>query len=209
MNSRPNAPADTHSPETPVSPELWTIGHSTRPIEEFVGLLQSHGIQVLVDVRTIPFSRRNPQFHQATLAQSLREGELQYRHMRELGGRRKTRADSLNAGWRNEGFRGYADYMQTQEFWDGLEGLMATGRLSCGGHYVRKRGPFVCSTVKRIFVDRRKPETQFDVREETLIGGEKADLPNRAGDKGRLQKVLLLPVCLWFKIKNQYIDRWV
>jgi uncharacterized protein (DUF488 family) len=128
VNSRPNAPADTHSPETPVSPELWTIGHSTRPIEEFVGLLQSHGIQLLVDVRTIPFSRRNPQFHQEAFAQSLREAGLQYRHMPDLGGRRKTRRDSVNVGWRNAGFQGYADYMQTQEFWDGLEKLMNIGQ---------------------------------------------------------------------------------
>ncbi|HBP90329.1 MAG TPA: DNA repair protein [Nitrospiraceae bacterium] len=108
--------------------ELWTIGHSTRPIEEFVGLLQSHGIQLLVDVRTIPFSRRNPQFHQEILAQSLREAGFQYRHMPALGGRRKTRPDSVNVGWRNEGFRGYADYMQTQDFWNAVEDLVAIGQ---------------------------------------------------------------------------------
>ena len=100
---------DTHSPETPLSPELWTIGHSTRPIEDFIGLLLAHGIQLLADVRTIPFSRRNPQFHQEALAQSLREAGLQYRHMPGLGGRRKSRPDSANVGWRNQGFRGYVD----------------------------------------------------------------------------------------------------
>jgi hypothetical protein len=96
--------------------ELWTIGHSTRPIEEFLGLLLRHGIQVLADVRTIPFSRRNPQFHQDALAKSLQDSEIQYRHIPALGGRRKSRSDSVNEGWRNQGFRGYADYMQTQEF---------------------------------------------------------------------------------------------
>ncbi len=111
-----------------MSPELWTIGHSTRPIEEFVGLLQSHGIQLLVDVRTIPFSRRNPQFHQEALAQSLREAGLQYRHMPALGGRRKSQPDSVNVGWKNQGFRGYADYMQTQEFWNALEVLVPIGQ---------------------------------------------------------------------------------
>lgn len=111
-----------------MSLELWTIGHSTRPIEEFVGLLQSHGIQLLVDVRTIPFSRRNPQFHQKALAQSLREAGLQYRHMPALGGRRKSRPDSVNVGWRNQGFRGYADYMQTQDFWNAVEDLVAIGQ---------------------------------------------------------------------------------
>ncbi|MCA9421261.1 MAG: DUF488 domain-containing protein [Nitrospira sp.] len=102
-------PGDTHSPETPLSPALWTIGHSTRPIEDFIGLLQSHGIQLMVAVRTIPFSRRNPQFHQEALAKSLQETGLQYRHMPALGGRTKSRSDSVNVGWRNQGFRGYVD----------------------------------------------------------------------------------------------------
>jgi uncharacterized protein (DUF488 family) len=123
-----NTPPDPQSPETSIPSELWTIGHSTRPIEDFIGLLQTRGIQFLVDVRTIPFSRRNPQFHQEALAQSLREAGLQYRHMPALGGRRKSRKDSVNVGWRNQGFRGYADYMQTQEFWDALEDLMAIGQ---------------------------------------------------------------------------------
>lgn len=139
-----NKTADTPSPETPASPELWTIGHSTRPIEEFVGLLQSHGIQLLVDVRTIPFSRRNPQFHQEALAQSLREAGLQYRHMPELGGRRKTRPDSVNVGWRNAGFRGYADYMQTQEFWDGLEELVNIGQQSPSAVMCAEAVPWRC-----------------------------------------------------------------
>ncbi|WNM59165.1 DUF488 domain-containing protein [Candidatus Nitrospira allomarina] len=137
-------PGDTHSPETPVSPVLWTIGHSTRPIEELVGLLQSHGIQLLVDVRTIPFSRRNPQFHQKTLAQSLREAGLQYRHMPELGGRRKTRQDSVNVGWRNAGFRGYADYMQTQKFWGGLEELVNIGQQSPSAVMCAEAVPWRC-----------------------------------------------------------------
>jgi len=122
-----NKPADTHHPETSISSVLWTIGHSTRPIEDFIGLLLTRGIQSLADVRTIPFSRRNPQFHQEVLAQSLREAGLQYRHMPALGGRRKSQSDSVNVGWRNLGFRGYADYMQTQEFWNALEDLVETG----------------------------------------------------------------------------------
>lgn len=144
LHSETNQPGDTPSPETPASPELWTIGHSTRPIEEFVGLLQSHGIQLLVDVRTIPFSRRNPQFHQEALAQSLREAGLQYRHMPELGGRRKTRPDSVNVGWRNAGFRGYADYMQTQEFWDGLEELVNIGQQSPSAVMCAEAVPWRC-----------------------------------------------------------------
>jgi uncharacterized protein (DUF488 family) len=113
-----------YSPSRPL--RLWTIGHSTRPIEEFIRLIQAHDIQLLADVRTTPFSRRNPQFHQEALAQSLREAGLQYRHMPALGGRRKSRKDSVNVGWKNQGFRGYADYMQTQEFWNALEDLVET-----------------------------------------------------------------------------------
>ncbi|WNM61319.1 DUF488 domain-containing protein [Candidatus Nitrospira neomarina] len=127
-----------------MSLELWTIGHSTRPIEELVGLLQSHGIQLLVDVRTIPFSRRNPQFHQETLAQSLREAGLQYHHLPALGGRRKTRPDSVNVGWRNSGFRGYADYMQTQAFWNGLEELVDIGQQSPSAVMCAEAVPWRC-----------------------------------------------------------------
>lgn len=106
---------------------LWTIGHSTRPIEEFIELLQTHGIRLLVDVRTLPYSRRNPQFNTDALAESLVQAGLQYQHLPALGGRRKSRPDSVNLGWRNVGFRGYADYMQTDEFWRALEELMALG----------------------------------------------------------------------------------
>jgi uncharacterized protein (DUF488 family) len=112
----------------PQQPTVWTIGHSTRPISEFTDLLRTHGISLLVDVRTIPRSRYNPQFNWDTLAQSLREAALQYRHLPELGGLRKPRKDSLNDGWRNASFRGYADYMQTEEFLNALEELMAESR---------------------------------------------------------------------------------
>src|SRR5680860_1292717 len=91
--------AESSPPESAIPSELWTIGHSTRPIEEFIAQLQMCGIQLLADVRTIPFSRRNPQFHQETLAQSLRESGLQYRHMPALGGRRTSRPDSVHVGW--------------------------------------------------------------------------------------------------------------
>ena len=119
---------------------LWTIGHSTRPIEDFLGLLKTYGIHMLVDVRTTPFSRHNPQFHQDALAKSLAAAEIQYRHMPALGGRRKSRQNSINVGWRNQGFRGYADYMQTREFWNALEDLIVTGQASSGGHHVRRGG---------------------------------------------------------------------
>jgi uncharacterized protein (DUF488 family) len=103
---------------------LWTIGHSTRSIDEFLTLLQSHGIQRLVDVRTIPRSRHNPQFNTDRLAKTLKKAGLTYLHMPELGGLRKARKDSINAGWRNASFRGYADYMQSDEFTKALQELV-------------------------------------------------------------------------------------
>ena len=103
---------------------LWTIGHSTRPIQEFLSLLVRHGVRQLVDVRAIPFSRRNPQFNQDVLSDSLTTAGLVYRHIGALGGRRKSRNDSKNVGWRNASFRGYADYMQTPEFQQGLQELI-------------------------------------------------------------------------------------
>lgn len=99
---------------------VWTIGHSTRPIEELLKLLDAHGIKLLVDVRTIPYSRRNPQFNRETLAATLKDADLAYHHLPVLGGRRRPRPDSPNQGWRHAGFRGYADYMQTKPFGEGL-----------------------------------------------------------------------------------------
>jgi len=107
-----------------VANAIFTIGHSTHPIEEFIAILQAHGIRQLVDVRTIPRSRRNPQFNQENLPGSLNAVGLVYRHMRSLGGLRHPRRDSINTGWRNAGFRGFADYMQTPEFQDNLEKLI-------------------------------------------------------------------------------------
>ena len=112
----------------PRRPTIWTIGHSTRPIDEFIDRLRAHEIRLLVDVRTIPRSRYNPQFNTDRLAESLKEAGLGSLHMSALGGLRKARKDSINHGWRNASFRGYADYMQTAEFWNALEELMMQGR---------------------------------------------------------------------------------
>lgn len=112
----------------PRQPTIWTVGHSTRPIGEFTNFLRTHEIRLLVDVRTIPRSRHNPQFNTDTLAESLKEAGLVSLHMPALGGLRKARRDSINNGWRNASFRGYADYMQTAEFWHALEELMMHAR---------------------------------------------------------------------------------
>ena len=98
-------------------PTIWTVGHSTRPISEFIDCLRAHEIRLLVDVRTIPRSRHNPQFNTERLAESLKDAGLSSLHMPALGGLRTARKDSINNGWRNASFRGYADYMQTAEFW--------------------------------------------------------------------------------------------
>jgi uncharacterized protein (DUF488 family) len=102
---------------------IWTIGHSTRRIEEFVSALQTHGIKLLADVRLLPGSRRYPQFNKERLAKSLIDHAIEYEHFPELGGRRKARRDSRNTAWRNEAFRGYADYMETVEFSQGIARL--------------------------------------------------------------------------------------
>ena len=107
---------------------IWTIGHSTKPIDDFLDLLQAHGIRQLVDVRTIPRSRHNPQFNTEALRQSLKQAGLGYIHARELGGLRKPVKDSPNLGWKNASFRGYADYMQTEAFWSALDELMTTSK---------------------------------------------------------------------------------
>jgi len=104
---------------------VWTIGHSTRPIGELLDLLRIHGIVLLVDVRTVPRSRFNPQFNTEALAKSLAEVDMRYQHSVQLGGLRKPMKGSLNAGWRNASFRGYADYMQTGEFHRAIEELIA------------------------------------------------------------------------------------
>jgi uncharacterized protein (DUF488 family) len=103
---------------------VGTIGHSTRPIEEFLEILSAHGIEQLVDIRTIPRSRYNPQYNGDALGAALAVRNIRYLHLPELGGLRRARPDSPNTGWRNASFRGYADYMQTPEFERGLEALI-------------------------------------------------------------------------------------
>jgi uncharacterized protein (DUF488 family) len=123
------APHNKHEAIT-APPLLWTIGHSTRSSEEFVALLRAYDIQRLIDIRRYPGSRRYPHFHSDALTRSFAEAGLDYEHMPALGGRRATTADSPNKGWKNAGFRGYADYMQTEEFQSAIEALMVKGRTS-------------------------------------------------------------------------------
>jgi uncharacterized protein (DUF488 family) len=107
---------------------LWTIGHSTHPIDEFLDILDAHGITRIADVRRFPGSRAQPQFNPEALIASLGGRGIAYAPMPELGGRRKPRPDTTHTAWRNESFRGYADYMDTPEFAAAAEGLAALAR---------------------------------------------------------------------------------
>jgi uncharacterized protein (DUF488 family) len=107
---------------------IFTLGHSTLSSEKFFKILKTYGIQRLVDIRTIPRSRYNPQFNKDSLAESCKPENIDYVHIKALGGRRSARKDSVNTGWRNGGFRGYADYMETAEFQEALEMLIDISR---------------------------------------------------------------------------------
>jgi uncharacterized protein (DUF488 family) len=110
---------------------VWTVGHSTRTIDDFVAVLRAHAIEALIDVRRFPASRRLPWFNAEPLAAALDKAGIDYRSLPSLGGRRAPAPDSMNTGWRNDSFRGYADHMQTEEFANGLfELLIVAGGLN-------------------------------------------------------------------------------
>lgn len=116
---------------------ILTVGHSTRSRKELIALLRANRVKQLIDVRTIPRSRHNPQFNRVVLARALRRTGMGYRHMPGLGGLRKSRRDSVNTGWRNKSFRGYADYMQTSDFQTAMRNLIALA--------ARKRVALMCA----------------------------------------------------------------
>ena len=103
---------------------IWTVGHSTRTIDEFISLLKANEVKVLADVRAWPGSKRYPQFNKEALAESLSVHGIRYEHFPELGGKRKSKPDSHNTAWRNASFRGYADYMETEQFQKGIKRLL-------------------------------------------------------------------------------------
>jgi uncharacterized protein (DUF488 family) len=137
-------PATNRQKTKTAAPVIFTIGHSTRTIEQFIELLKAHGVSRLVDVRTIPRSRHNPQFNADSLPDSLKAARIQYRHLPELGGLRRVRPDSLNLGWRNASFRGFADYMQTPEFEAGLEKLLKLGERGQAAIMCAEAVPWRC-----------------------------------------------------------------
>ena len=117
--------------------EIWTIGHSNQPLRAFLTALVAHQITLVADVRRFPASRRHPHFAKDALAASLSERGIGYEHFPELGGRRPTRKDSKNTAWQNASFRGYADYMETREFADGIARLLA--------HAAERRTAIMCA----------------------------------------------------------------
>lgn len=109
---------------------VYTIGHSTRTIDEFIDILKAHGIKRLVDIRTVPRSRTNPQYNKDVLPESLSGAGIRWEYVKDLGGLRKPETDSINRAWRNDSFRGYADYMQTEQFAKALEHLVELSQES-------------------------------------------------------------------------------
>lgn len=107
---------------------IWTIGHSTRALEDFINLLKNYGINIVIDIRTVPRSRTNPQFNRETLPSELGKAGVDYLHIAGLGGLRRPAPNSPNKGWRVPSFRGYADYMQTEEFEQKLNELIKISR---------------------------------------------------------------------------------
>jgi uncharacterized protein (DUF488 family) len=130
---------------------LYSIGHSMRSTEKFVSMLQAHGVEVVVDVRRVPGSRRYPQFKLDSLADSLGEAGIGYRHEPELGGRRSPREGSPNVFWRNLSFRGYADHMGTDEFQDALDRLIGLGEQSRTAMMCSEALPWRCH--RRLIAD--------------------------------------------------------
>ena len=123
---------------------VLTIGHSTRPLADFIDLLKAHEVVRLVDVRTVPRSRHNPQYHIDTLPGALSDAGIAYHHVAGLGGFRKTHPGSPNTGWRNASFRGYADYMQTPEFAACLADLIRTARRDRSALMCAEAVPWRC-----------------------------------------------------------------
>ncbi len=123
---------------------IYAIGHSTRSLESFLEILQAHGVTLLADIRTVPKSRHNPQISRELLEQELPRHGVQYQHLKDLGGLRRPNKDSVNTGWENASFRGYADYMQTPEFRAALEKLVELAAHAHVAIMCAEGNPFRC-----------------------------------------------------------------
>ncbi len=160
---------------------VYTIGHSTRPVDDFVALLRAHGVSRVIDVRTVPRSRTNPQFNRDSLPQALQEAGIGYEHVPALGGLRRPTGDPANTGWRNASFRGYADYMQTREFRAAVRGLVARARTERLALMCAEAVPWRChrSLIADALVVRGIPVTEIigprSSRPHTLTAWAKVD----------------------------------
>lgn len=123
---------------------IFTIGHSTRSIEEFIEALRRHDVAQLVDIRSIPGSRHVPQFAKSAMETTLPKAGIEYVHLKELGGRRNKSANSVNGAWHNASFRNYADYMQTKEFSDGIDHLLKLAKKTPSAIMCAEAVPWRC-----------------------------------------------------------------
>ncbi|MGI0086430.1 MAG: DUF488 family protein [Nitrosotalea sp.] len=123
---------------------MFVVGHSTRTIQSFIDLLKAHSVNYLVDIRTIPRSRHNPQFNEDALKEKLKDNKIKYLHLKGLGGLRHPDKNSINMGWRNSSFRGFADYMQTKEFDSSLAQLIALSKKHTVAIMCAEGNPFRC-----------------------------------------------------------------
>ena len=172
---------------------ILTIGHSTRSLDDFIALLHSHGINRLADIRTVPKSRRHPHFAGDALARSLPAEDVAYRHFPGLGGLRKPKRDSTNTGWRHEGFRGYADYMQTAEFARALEELIDWAR---GGP--ERAAPQLDNNVMR--VERAAPQ-----QHEGVARADGAVPPGNVARAFQARVAIMCAEALWWRCHRQLV----
>mgnify|MGYP002062835108 CR=1 FL=1 len=162
---------------------IWTVGHSTHPLEQFIALLQHYRIEAVADVRRFPGSRRLPHFGEDALRASLTESGIDYRFIPQLGGRRRATRDTPNTGWRNASFRGYADHVASEEFAEGLEILLGLAR--------QRRTAMMCAEVlwwrcHRSLVSARPPRSRSRRRSGRCrsLAASAGDWPGRAGSAG-------------------------
>ena len=180
-------------------PPVFTIGHSIRPIEELLALLAEHGVEVLMDVRRFPGSRRHPQFSRDALAGALGAAGIEYMHEPRLGGRRTARLGSPHTAWRVEAFRAYADHMETPEFQEALEGLIRLSRNTTVAILCAEAVPWRCHRrlisdalvargieVRHILGPRRADPHEIDPNAKVLEGGRRLVYSGPAGAQGEL-----------------------
>ena len=169
---------------------IYAIGHSTRAFEKFIELLHAHGISLLADIRTIPKSRHNPQFNREALETELPKAGIAYRHLKELGGLRHPAKDSINTAWENSSFRGYADYMQTEEFDHALQSLIALAEKERIAIMCAEGNPFRCHRllvadaltvrgVRVLHISSRKTAKEHQVTSFARVNGSQITYPKQ------------------------------